>query len=293
MYPAALEACYAPTTMEEALDRLAETGDAAMALAGGTGLIPAMNARRVRPRVLVDLNGIEALSGISKGPRGVSVRPTTRYRDLAATTGLYGALYALQDAAAGAGDAQIRNAATIGGGLCANETASCMPAVCLCLDATTTLAAAGGARRTLTVAEFLTGSGEAARRADELLIAIDFPPTPFRGVGGAYRKTSREPGGPPVLGVAALIALDEEGLCTDARLAVGGVEPAAWLFESAGGLLQGRRGGDALFAETAAAAAEAAPVQTDRAATAARRRTLIRDLGRDALAAACTRASDG
>ena len=220
----------------------------------------------------------------------------TRCRALAATSGLHGALQAVGDAAAALGDRQLRNAATIGGGLCWNAVASCMPAVCLCLGATLVLASAAGGTRAVPIDAFLTGPGETARRDDELLVEIVFPPPKYRGVGSAYRKHGATPDGvtpdgPPVVGVAAAVEIDESGRCTGARFAVGGLAPTARRFDEIDDLLRGRPGGRAVFAEAAAAAADAIEAQSDAAASGARRKALIRTLGRDALAAACARAA--
>ena len=50
MYPAPIEAYFAPKTIEEALECLAEAGDGAMFIAGGMSLMQAMKARLVAPR---------------------------------------------------------------------------------------------------------------------------------------------------------------------------------------------------------------------------------------------------
>ena len=79
------------------------------------------------------------------------------------------------------GDRQVRNAGTIGGSLCWNYVASCMPNVCLCLDATLVLASRAGGERTLPIEEFLVGPLETALRDDELLIEINFPSSKHYG----------------------------------------------------------------------------------------------------------------
>ena len=67
MYPAPIEAYFAPKTIEEALGCLAEAGDGAMFIAGGMSLMQAMKARLLAPRALIDLNEVEELSGLAKG----------------------------------------------------------------------------------------------------------------------------------------------------------------------------------------------------------------------------------
>ena len=293
MYPAPIEAYFAPRTIDEALERFAEAGDDAMFIAGGMSLMQAMKARLVTPRALIDLNAVEELSGLAKGPRGVTVRPLTRYRELSVTTALHGALQAIGDAAATVGDRQVRNAGTIGGSLCWNYVASCMPNVCLCLDATLVLASLKGGERRVPINEFLIGPLETARRDDELLIEIAFPPFKLHGVGSAYRKIGATVDGLPIVGIAALIEVDEAGVCTNARFSVGGILPTARRFDGAQDVLCGRPGSPEAFAEAAGAAADAIETQSDHVASAHYRKVLIRTLGRDVLAKAHARATGG
>ena len=291
MYPAPIEAYFAPRTIDEALTCLAEAGDGAMFIAGGMSLMQAMKARLATPHALIDLNEVEELSGLARGPRGVTVRPMTRYRELAATSALHGALQAIGDAAATVGDRQVRNAGTIGGSLCWNYVASCMPNVCLCLDATLVLASLAGGERSVPIEQFLIGPLETARRDDELLIEINFPPRAYRGVGSAYRKYGGTVDGLPIIGIAAFVEVDEAGVCTNVRFSVGGILPAARRFDGAREILCGGPGTPEAFAEAASAAADAIETQTDHLASAHYRKVLIRTLGREVLAEAHARAT--
>ena len=293
MYPAPIEAYFAPKTIDEALTCLTEAGDGAMFIAGGMSLMQAMKARLAAPHALIDLNEVEELSGLARGPRGVTVRPMTRYRELAATSALHGALQAIGDAAATVGDRQVRNAGTIGGSLCWNYVASCMPNVCLCLDATLVLASIEGGERTVPIDEFLIGPLETARRDDEILIEINFPASRYHGVASAYKKYGGNVDGLPIIGIAASIDVDETGLCTDARFSVGGILPTAGRFHGVRDILCGRQVTPEAFAEAASAAADAIETQTDHLASARYRKVLIRTLGREVLAEAHARATGG
>ena len=293
MYPAPIEDYCAPRSVEEALASRARAGAGAAWIAGGTSLMQAMRARLIAPRALIDLNEVEALRGIAKSSRVVTVRPLTRYSELAATTALHGALQAISDAAATVGDRQVRNAGTIGGGLCWNDVASCMPAVCLCLDATLVLASLAGGERAVPVAEFLIGPNETALREDELLVEITFPAGRPHGTGSAYAKYGATADGAPIVGIAAQVEVDEAARCTAARFGVGGIRPTARRFEAIDELLRGRPGTAGTFAAAAAAAADAIETQTDHLAGAGYRKVLIRTLGRDVLAEAYARAAGG
>ena len=55
----------APATVAEAIGLLAQHQDEASLLAGGQSLIPLLALRLARPAVLIDINGLDELSGVS------------------------------------------------------------------------------------------------------------------------------------------------------------------------------------------------------------------------------------
>jgi aerobic carbon-monoxide dehydrogenase medium subunit len=59
----------APASVARAVDLLAEYQDEASVLAGGQSLIPLLALRLARPAVLVDINKVPELSGISSADR--------------------------------------------------------------------------------------------------------------------------------------------------------------------------------------------------------------------------------
>src|SRR5437667_1587996 len=58
----------APKTVEQAAHMLAQEGEQAMLVAGGTDLYPNMKRRQFTPPVLVGLRGVAALKHISGSP---------------------------------------------------------------------------------------------------------------------------------------------------------------------------------------------------------------------------------
>src|ERR1700738_1111204 len=68
----------APTTVADAIDLLAEHLDEASVLAGGQSLIPLLALRLARPAVLIDINGIHELSGVSATNGSVTIGAMTR-----------------------------------------------------------------------------------------------------------------------------------------------------------------------------------------------------------------------
>src|SRR6202034_2734074 len=68
----------APKTVSEAVELLAEYQDEASVLAGGQSLIPLLALRLAHPAVLIDINGIDELSGVSAADGWVTIGTMTR-----------------------------------------------------------------------------------------------------------------------------------------------------------------------------------------------------------------------
>src|SRR5260370_2246322 len=68
----------AATTVAEAIDLLAQHLDEASVLAGGQSLIPLLALRLARPAVLIDVNGVDELSGVSATDGWVTIGAMTR-----------------------------------------------------------------------------------------------------------------------------------------------------------------------------------------------------------------------
>ena len=132
MKPAAFE-YFAPTSIDQALDLLAEHGSDARPLAGGQSLIPAMNLRLARPAVLIDLNGIDALAFIETPAGGGAM---TRQRAIELDARVAVACPLLHRAMPWIGHPQIRNRGTLGGSLAHGDPAAEIPAVALATGAT-------------------------------------------------------------------------------------------------------------------------------------------------------------
>ena len=106
-----------PQSLEDALARLGEHGDDARVLAGGHSLLPVMKARLADPGVLVDIAGIEGLSGISESEDGITIGAMTTHAEIEASDLVQERCRALSEAAGSIGDVQVRNRGTLGGSL--------------------------------------------------------------------------------------------------------------------------------------------------------------------------------
>ena len=291
MYPAAIEEYVRPATIAEALAALGryEAGDA-LFMAGGQSTMQAIKTRLLRPRCIVDLQAVAELRGVSANGAGVRIGAMTTYAALAEESSLDGAYQALRDAAARIGDRQVRNRGTIGGSLCWNYIAACLPPVALALGMEMELTGAGGSR-TLSADDFLGGPLETAREDDEILVSLNLPAAPANS-GSAYKKWGLVTDALPVIGIAVMIGTDGSGACSSARVAVGGLGDGPRRSGAAESGLKGASAGDGdAIAAALQAASDEIETQSDMWADADYRKQLIRSLGADAVASAFARAA--
>jgi carbon-monoxide dehydrogenase medium subunit len=238
----------APTTVAEAIDLLAEHLDEASVLAGGQSLIPLLALRLARPEVLIDINGIAELSGVSAADGGVAIGAMTREyvaeesKVIADTVPLLAAALPL------IGHEAIRSRGTIGGSLAHADAAAELPAVARALDAEFVVRGPSG-MRVIPAAQWFEGYLTTARRPDELLVEVRFP-TAGRGTGVSFQEVARRHGDFAIVGLAVSLVLSG-GVISDARLAFAGVSDVPVRAAAAEDLLAGERPSAELFAEAA------------------------------------------
>jgi carbon-monoxide dehydrogenase medium subunit len=238
----------APTTVDEAIDLLAEHLDEASVLAGGQSLIPLLALRLARPEVLIDINGIAELSGVSAADGGVAIGAMTREyvaeesKVIADTVPLLAAALPL------IGHEAIRSRGTIGGSLAHADAAAELPAVARALDAEFVVRGPSG-MRVIPAAQWFEGYLTTARRPDELLVEVRFP-TAGRGTGVSFQEVARRHGDFAIVGLAVSLVLSG-GVISDARLAFAGVSDVPVRAAAAEDLLAGERPSAELFAEAA------------------------------------------
>jgi CO/xanthine dehydrogenase FAD-binding subunit len=93
-----------------------------------------------------------------------------------------------------------------------------LPAVLLALQATFTLRTPGGAR-SVPASEFFTGLFSTSLEPGEVLTEVEVPRTTGR-TGYAFDEVSRRHGDFALAGAAAVVTVDDAGVCTGARVAL-------------------------------------------------------------------------
>jgi CO/xanthine dehydrogenase FAD-binding subunit len=179
----------APRAIDEALALL---GEDAKALAGGQSLVPLLNFRLARPKLLVDLNGIASLAGIRRRNGSLWIGALTRQRALERSRVVAEGWPVLRDAVGHVAHPAIRNRGTVGGSVAHADPAAELPCALAALDARFHIRSRRGAR-TLRHGELFVGPLQSALEPDELLVEIEVPAIPA-GTRQAFAEHARTHG---------------------------------------------------------------------------------------------------
>jgi carbon-monoxide dehydrogenase medium subunit len=285
--PAAF-AYVAPETVEEALAVLAQHGDEAKPLAGGQSLVPVLNFRLARPAVLVDLNRIRSLSGITADNSALRIGAMTRQRAVERHDDVGRKAPLLAESLGFVAHPQIRNRGTFGGSLAHADPAAEMPAIALALGARMRLRR-GAQERWLGASDFFTGLFSTALAPDELLVEVEIPALPAR-TGTSFQEVARRHGDYALLGVGAVVTLDNNGVCQSAALAYVNGGPGPLRAQRAEAALVGERAQNNRFETIAQLALQELRPPTDVHAPSDYRLQLARELTKRVLATAFARA---
>lgn len=235
MKPAPFE-YFAPTSLDGALELLAEHGDEAKLLAGGQSLVPTMNFRLARPAVLVDLNRVPEMAFVQASPGALTVGAMTRQASLERSAEVARHQPLLAAALPHIAHPQIRNRGTLGGSLAHADPAAELPAVAVALEAQVVVRGADGERRH-DAGDFFHGLFTTALEPGEILSAVEFPALPH-ATGWSFQEVARRHGDYALVGVAATLRMTGDR-CEQARVvlfAVGaGPTPAVHACESLAG----------------------------------------------------------
>src|SRR6516165_9754389 len=236
----------APKTVSEAVELLAEHLDEASVLAGGQSLIPLLAMRLAYPAVLIDINGIAELSGVSAANGTVTIGAMTREYVAEESGTIADTVPLLAAALPLIGHEAIRSRGTIGGSLAHADPAAELPAVARALDAEFVVHGPSG-ERVVPAADWFEGYLTTSRRPDELLTEVRFPAAE-PGTRTSFQEVARRHGDFAIVGLAASLVLSGD-VISDARLAFAGVADVPFRAAAAEDLLTGERPSAELFDE--------------------------------------------
>ena len=272
MKPAAFD-YFAPRSVEQALDLLAEHGDDGKVLAGGQSLVPAMNFRLARPTALIDINRVAALDYVRDEHGALYIGALARHARFEApiTGGALGKF--LPRVARHIAHVPIRSRGTFCGSLAHADPASEWCLVAATLDAELVVASRRGTRRLGPDGYFVTAL-TTALEPDELLTEVRLPLLGNDWHTG-FAEFSRR-AGDYALAMCAAVLRVEDGHVAEARIGVGGASDRPMRIPAAEALIVGSDGGAEIRREAGRIAADAIEPLEDMQASGDFRRQLVR-----------------
>lgn len=264
---------FRPVTVAEAIELLADHGERARLIAGGTDLILEF-AHHQHPGVetLIDLSAIAGADTIEVDDDRITIGMLVTHNQIVASSVLWERARPLAEACAEIGSPQLRNRATVVGNIATASPANDTITALRVLDAEVTLRSTGG-DRTVPLAEFHTGVRRSVRRPDELITAISFRPLRSDERGVFVKAGLRAAQAISVVHAAMVVALDD-GVVRSAKIALGSVAPT--IVEAPVDALVGRPLDDTVIGIVAQAAAAAVTPIDDVRATAAYRSAAVK-----------------
>lgn len=236
MKPRAFEYVRA-TSLEDVFHVLDRHGDDAKILAGGQSLVPAMNLRLASPEVVIDVNAVDALRGISVVGDVLRIGAMSRYVEVAASELVARHAPLISRAIPFIAHAAIRNRGTFGGSLCNADPASELPACALAQRAVFNIHSSAG-QRSVAAEDFFLGTYTTALEPNEVLLSVDIP---LAGPGAVvyFDELARRQGDYAMAGLAAC-ADKSDGLLAGVQLVFFAVADMAMAAPSAMLLVEGK-----------------------------------------------------
>ncbi len=247
------------SSVAEAIQLLSANPESKL-LAGGHSLLPLMKLRLARPATLIDIGAVAGLKGISVSGDTIRIGALTTHGEIARSHDVRHANPLMAEVAGGIGDPQVRNRGTIGGNIAHADPASDWGTVLTALEASVELQGPNGSR-TVAAEDFFVDAFTTACGENEVVTAITAPVlsrhihgnghghehghdhgdhghdhgdhehdhgpalSQIHGDVGEYAKMSHPASFYPVIGGAVVVTV-EDGACTAARVAVGGLVPS-------------------------------------------------------------------
>lgn len=215
MIPAAFD-YIAPSTLDEAIDALANAGPDAKVLGGGQSLLPVLRLRLADPSTLVDLTKVGELRGVREDGDAIVIGAMTTHHDLLRDPLVNEHAKLIAEATHTVADPQIRHRGTLGGAIAHADPAGDLLAPALALDAEMVIAGPNG-RRTVPAGEFFADFFTTALADGEILVEIRVPK--HTGWGAHYEKFNRVAQAWSVVAVAAAVRVDG-GTIAEAKVAL-------------------------------------------------------------------------
>src|SRR5580765_5670392 len=217
-----------PLSIEDAVGQLAGSAGTTAILAGGSDLLVRMKGGFVEPDLIVDIKAINGLGEIRETADGFSIGAAVPCALLGENAALKTAWPGVVEAAKLIGSKQVQGRCTIVGNLCnASPAADSVPAL-VAAGARAVVVGPGG-RRTIAVEAVPTGPGKTSLAKGEIVEAILLDKRAPRSGDAYLRFIPRTEMDIAVVSAGVNLTLDDHGVITAARVALGAAAPTVLL----------------------------------------------------------------
>jgi carbon-monoxide dehydrogenase medium subunit len=272
-----------PTTVDEALQAIADGGDDVKIMAGGQSLIPVMRLRLAAPETVVDLSRVTERRGVRDDGDAIVIGAMATHHDVMTDPLVLQYAPLIAEATETVADRQVRARGTFGGALAHADPAGDLPAVALALDAEFVIAGPEG-RRTVPASDFFVDYLTTALEEGELLVEIRVPKLAGEW-GMRYEKFNRVAQAWSIVAVAAVVRR-EDGHIAEARIGLTNMGSTPLRASAVEAALAGADASPETIAAAARSAAEGTSPSSDLNGQADYREHLAQVLTRRAVTAA-------
>jgi carbon-monoxide dehydrogenase medium subunit len=272
-----------PTDFSEASSLLAQYGDDAKIIAGGTSIVLMLQQKLIAPSVLISLGRVLNYDFIRYEEDGLHIGALTKLRDIERSDVVKEFCRALAHTFGVIGNVRVRNQATIGGNLSAADYAADPPAMLTALDARVQVHSGALSvskrpekKREIPLSEFFLGFYTTALESNEILAEVIIPALPSSARAAYHKYTSISAEGRPCVAVGAVADFDPNGKCLDLKIAVGAAVEMPQRVRDAEAMAHGHALSDELVAAIADEYARTLDPLTDVRGSAWYRKEMIR-----------------
>lgn len=213
MIPAKFEYTRA-STVDEAVQALADGGDDPKVIAGGQSFIPVLRLRLAAPSTVVDISAIDELHQVTAEGDTIRIGSMVTHAEILQNPVVAEHLPLLHQVTETVADRQVRHRGTLGGALAHADPAGDLGAAAVALEAEFEVAGPDG-RRTVSAADFFVDYLTTTIAENEVLVSISFPRS--GDLKSNYQKFNRMAQGWATVGSAVAVKVDG-GTISEARV---------------------------------------------------------------------------
>lgn len=213
-----------PASITECLTLISKFGSDYRLIAGGTDAVVRMKEGKWRPKVWVNIKGLQELRYITEKEGAIHIGPLTTHTDIVKSPLLQKRADVLVEAAREVGATQMQNMGTIGGNIgTASPAGDTIPALYV-LNAVIELSSIDSTRL-VPIEEFFNGPGKTVLKQNEMITKIIIQPQGENEIGIFQKLGPRKAQSISIVNVAISLIMDQGRQCLGAKVAYGSVAP--------------------------------------------------------------------